>query len=318
MNKIDANLIHELNQEYQLEITQVINLNSIHLLRTKDDKQYILKKAKSKKLTKIYDYLLAQKFAHFIHPLHNRHKTIITKIDDVDYYLIPYVYNIDYSMDKRLLDYVDLLHKLHKTTVIARKFNRALFLKTYRRQIKKLNKQFSLLDFYIVECETKIDKSIFDWTYLFKYHEIMFIKNTLLKIQDTIEDELEKMDIYNYCLIHNNCSIDHFIVTNEKNYLISFDASMISLKIYDYIKIFIEYSEADVDWLNILLSEDINTFEFNYFIFNVLYYVILNIDITYLANNDSFASINSLVYNLHVCQKALELNGKYHSLRPSH
>ncbi|HEY8364775.1 MAG TPA: hypothetical protein VIK84_04305, partial [Haloplasmataceae bacterium] len=120
-----------------------------------------------------------------------------------------------------------------------------------------------------------------------------------------------------YCIIHNNPSIDHFIVTNEKNYLISFDHSTIGFKVHDYIKLFIDYSDIDVDWMTLIVNDEITKFEFYYFIFNVLYFIILNIDITFLKKNQNYESINTLIHSLDVGTKAIDLYQKYESIYSS-
>lgn len=316
MININQQLIDHIQREYHFKVLQVIKEGSVLKLKTKK-KYYMLKKMRNKKVIKIYNFLLSQKFNNFIIPVATINNELYTKYKNQEYYLTPWFDNIDYPVEKKLIDYIDLLKHLHQSTTIHKKFNKAQFVRLYKKRMKALNIQFQLLDYYIIECESKRNKSIFDWTYLTKYNEIMYIKNVLLKIQQQIEDLLEDIDKYDYCIIHNNTNIDHFIVTNEKNYLISFDYSTIGFKVHDYIKLFIEYSEYDVDWMNLINSDNIEPFEFYYFIFNVLYYIIKNIEITFLSNNYPFEAINILMHNLYVSSKAVELYQKYDSINSS-
>lgn len=317
MIKLSQSLLDSVAANYRLKIAQATPLNDTIKIITTNKKQYILKKVKNKEVIDIYYFLLSQKFTHFIMPEASIHNQLYLVFNQNLYYLIKYYEDIDYPIEKKLIDYIDLLHKLHKSTVISKKFNRSQFNRLYKKKLKRLERQFQLLDLYIVECENKKYKSIFDWTYIVKYNEIMYIKNIMLELDRQIETLLDTIDIYHYCIIHNNPSIDHFIVTNEKNYLISLDHSTIGFKVHDYIKLFIDYSGYDVDWMNLIINDEITKFEFYYFILNVLYYIIRNIDITFLSKNKNLESINTLVNNLYVGAKAIELYQKYESINSS-
>lgn len=317
MINVNQTLIENVEKYYNIKINQVTPVNETLMVKTKKNEKFILKRIKNKEIVEIYHYLLAQKFTHFIMPELTIHNQLFMVYNQQYYYLIRYFDDIDYPIEKKLIDYIDLLQKLHNKTVIRKNFNKSQFNRLYKRKLKRLDKQFQLLDLYIVECENKKYKSIFDWTYMVKYNEIMFIKNIMINLDEKIASLLEKIDIYDYCIIHNNPSIDHFIVTNEKNYLISFDHSTIGFKVHDYIKLFIDYSEYDVDWMNLIIKDEITDFEFYYFIFNVLYYIIRNTDITFLSKNKNYESINTLIHNLYVAAKAVELYQKYESIHSS-
>ncbi|QVK19040.1 hypothetical protein KHQ81_04860 [Mycoplasmatota bacterium] len=317
MKNYSQALINHIESNYNLKIIQISPINEVLKIKTNQNHVYVLKKVKKREIIQVYYFLLSQKFTHFVMPEKTVYNQIFTSFENQLYYMIPYFDDIDYPIDKKLIDYIDLLNKLHKSTTIRKHFNRPQFNKLFKKKLKRLDKQFQLLDLYIIECENKKYKSIFDWTYLVKYNEIMYIKNILLKLQSQIENLVDDIDNYDYCIIHNNPSIDHFIVTNEKNYLISFDHSTIGFKVHDYIKLFIDYSEYEVDWMTLIINDKITNFEFNYFIFNVLYYIVKNIEITFLSNNKNLESINTLIHNLFVCAKAIELYQKYESVNSS-
>ena len=69
--------------------------------------------------------------------------------------------------------------------------------------------------------------------------------------------------------------------------------------------------------MNLIIKDEITDFEFYYFIFNVLYYIIRNTDITFLSKNKNYESINTLIHNLYVAAKAVELYQKYESIHSS-
>ncbi len=317
MINLNQNLLDAVEKNYDLKIAQGIPINEVLIIKTKNNKKYVLKKVRNREIIDIYHFLSSQKFLYFIMPERTVYHQIFMTFEQQLYYLIPYFEDIDYPVDKKLIDYIDLLNKLHKSTIIRKNFNRTQFNRLYKRKLNRLERQFQLLDLFIVETENKKYKSVFDWTYIVKYNEIMYIKNILLRLMQKIDSLLEDIDIYDYCIIHNNPSIDHFIVTNEKNYLISFDYSTIGLKVHDYIKLFIDYSDCDVDWMTLIINDDISKFEFYYFIFNVLYYIIRNMEITFLSKNKNYESINTLIHNLYVAAKAVELYQKYESVNTS-
>lgn len=317
MKNFSQSLINHIEKNYNIKITQIIPINEVLKVKTSQNHVYILKKVKKREIIQVYYFLLSQKFTHFIMPEKTVYNQIFTNFENQLYYVIPYFDDIDYPIEKKLIDYIDLLNKLHRSTTIRKHFNRSQFNKLFKKKLKRLDSQFQLLDLYIIECENKKFKSIFDWTYIVKYNEIMYLKNILLKLQSQVEALVDDIENYDYCIIHNNPSIDHFIVTNEKNYLISFDHSTIGFKVHDYIKLFIDYSEYDVDWMTLIINDHISKFEFNYFIFNVLYYIVKNIEITFLSKNQNLESINILIHNLFVSAKAIELYQKYESINSS-
>src|SRR5690554_398937 len=290
MINFSQSLIDNVEKNYKIKSIQVTFINETLKIKTKKKKEYVLKRVKNKEVIDIYYFLLSQKFTYFIMPELTVNNQLFMAYNQKFYYLIPYYDDIDYPIEKKLIDYIDLLQKLHNKTSIRKNFNRTQFKRLYNKKLKRLERQFQLLDLYIVESENKKYKSIFDWTYIVKYNEIMFIKNTLINLNEKIASLLEEIDVYEYCIIHNNPSIDHFIVTNEKNYLISFDYSTIGFKVHDFIKLFIDYSEYDVDWMNLIIKDEITEFEFYYFIFNVLYYIIRNTNITSLSKNKNYES----------------------------
>lgn len=317
MNKITDEFIAHLNQVYKINIKQITPINTAFKIITDENKCYILKRVKNKSLINNYNYLHSQKFHHFIGPIMTIHNQYTTKYDNYSYYLTPYVENIDYPLDKRIIDYIELLSKLHKSTNIKRKFNKEIFRRKYEKQKRHLYERFSTLDYYLVECETSEDRSIFMWFYLENYSDLIYTKNILVEVQNKIEQELEKLNQFNYSLIHNNPNIDHFVVTNDQNYLISLDQSVISLKVYDYIKLFIEYCEYQLDWLGLIKNEQITDFEFYYFVFNVIYYMIINMNITNLRNSPSYIAINNLVYDMHIVEQIIRLYKAHQKLSGS-
>ncbi len=317
MINFNQSFVEHIEKNYNIKIAQIIPINEILKMKTEQEKSYILKKVKKREVIDIYYFLISQKFVNFIMPEPTINNQLFTTYNQQVYYLIPYYDNIDYPVEKKLIDYIDLLYKLHKYTIIRKAFNKSQFNRLYKKKLKRLDRQFQLLELYIVECENKTFKSVFDWTYLVKYNEIMYIKNILLKLKSQIDGLIDEIENYDYCIIHNNPSIDHFVVTNERNYLISFDHSTIGLKVHDYIQLFIDYSEYEVDWMTLIINDQISKFEFYYFIFNVLYYMIKNIQITFLANNSNYESINIMIHNLYVAAKAVELYQKYESAHSS-
>lgn len=311
MNKLDSAILHHLSDEYQTTFDAITPYKTVYRVSS-GGKWYILKPVKKQNIINNYNYLLAQKFPHVIYPLITKNASFVTRYEHEYYYLTPYVENIDYPLDKRLIDYIQLLHKLHQVTEIKRQFKKEQFLRIYRRQMRDLNHQFLILDEFLRECEQKKNKTNFDWFYLMHYYRLIDLKNILLTLQSKIDQALESIDQFNYALIHNQPSIDHFLVTNEKNYLISLDHSIISMKIYDYIQLFIEYCEYPVDWLDLIRRENISDFEFHYFAFSVIYYLVMNLQVTSLLNQSALISINHFLYTLDVADRNLNLYQNYH------
>ena len=290
----DRALIQHLKRDYRLKVDRIVPFKTVTKVLV-GDKAYILKRVKNRRVIRNYNYLSAQKFAHVILPLLTIHGSFVTRFKGERYYLIPFHATIEYPHDKRLIDYIELLVKLHEKTKVIRPFDTEEFTRVYQKQQRDLADRFHILDAFLGECETKNEKTIFMWYYLSQYPKIIGIKNLLLDIQKKIDEELSQIDHFGFALIHNRPSLDHFIVTNEKNYLINFEHSVISLTIYDYIKLFIEYFEVPINWLSIIQREAMRPFEFYLFVFNVVYTIILNLDVTNMKMHRT-TSLSTILY----------------------
>lgn len=314
MNEND--LIHHLKRTYRLKVDRIIPFKTVTKVMV-GDQNYILKRVKSKRVIHNLNFLASQKFTHVILPLLTVDGKLTTDFDGQSYYLLPFYSNIEYPHDKRLLDYIDLLVKLHQKTRIIRPFDKEQFNRIYEKQNRELTDRFHILDAFLAECETKPNKTIFMWYYLSQYPKIIGIKNLLSEIQKKIDEELPRIDQFNFSLIHNRPSLDHFIVTNEKNYLINFEYSIISLTIYDYIQLFIEYADYPIDWYAIIEQEAMRPFEFYLFVFHIVYTIVLNFDVTTMKNSSDYIAINHFVYSYGVIERLIQLYQKWNSVHQS-
>lgn len=306
----EQELIQHLWHAYRLKADRIVPYKTVHQVFV-GDQAYVLKRVKSRRVIQNVNYLSAQKFTHAILPLLTVDGQYVTTYKGKDYYLLPYHANIDYPHDKRLLDYIDLLIKLHQKTRVIRPFDTDGFIRIYEKQKRDLADRFLILDAFMAECETTSHKSVFKWYYLSQYPKIIGMKQLLTELQQQIDNHVSTIDHFSFSLIHNRPSLDHFIVTNEKNYLINFEYSVISLPIYDYIQLFIEYCDFPIDWYALVEREAMSPFEVYLFVFQVIYTIVLNFDVTTMKHSPDVIAINHFVYSYGVIEQLIQLYQKW-------
>lgn len=296
-----------IERNYNIKINKVTRINSVYKLYC-FDRIYIFKLSKNKKLDIIYNTLTTQKFKHFVAPcrsaISNAYYVIISSYYG---YLFPYVENIYYPHEKKLIDYVDVLRKLHEVTLINKKFDKLTFMKIYKKQRRGLRHVFEGMDDYLKESEVSNSKTVFQWTFLMNYKTIMRLKNMLIHLQDKMNKRLESIDLFFYCIVHNNCTMDHFLVENGQKYLINFDQSFLGIRTHDYVKLYIENADVEIDWYRILFGDFEDPFEIQFLVYNILYYLVLNININKLTTSKTFEAINQFVDTLSITEKIMDL-----------
>ncbi|ERJ13577.1 hypothetical protein [Haloplasma contractile] len=315
MNNIDDSLREAVEELYEIKIQKVFPMNTVFKIKTDDGKTFCLKQTNNKNLMNIYNYLVAAKFKHIILPIRNKNNEYLTSYKHGYLYVTPWCDDIGYPIERKLVDYLEILTIMHETTFIDKKFNKKQFVRTYAKQKKQLNNHFSIIDYFLVECESSDYKQVFEWAFLMNYRKIIEVKNIFMTLQDKIDTLVDSIKVFPYCMIHNNPIIDHFIVTNENKYFISLDKSILGISTHDFIKPFIEYCDMEVDWYKLVTENHSHELAFYYFIFNVLYYIVKNIDITYLSGNAHFESINSFIYTIHVINRACDIYYKYEGMK---
>lgn len=176
----------------------------------------------------IYKYLLSRKFYHFP-------KNLTYSNDNYDIS----IYISDINMDKyqKLNDLLVITSLLHKVTSYQREIDLDDIKKIYEDINENINNQMiyysSLNDTYdntefLSPSQYLLLRNVSLIYYLLDYSKKM-IDEWYLKIK-------EKKSI-RVCLIHNNLSLDHFIVNQDK-YLISWDKAMFDNPIYDLLHLY--------------------------------------------------------------------------------
>ncbi len=212
--------------------------NNVRILDTKNGKVVIKKKKRDK--NEIYNYLLSRGFNHFL----------LNERDYGDYEIYPYINEINMSDDARAMDLVITLSILHiKTT-----FYKETLLDDIKRVYEEVIDRVDYLDKYYHELQDVIESRVF-----MSPSEYLLIRNiskvymALYYARENIEvwyREVSKQKSSRYVMLHNNVSLEHFLVGCDSSSFISWDEAGFGFVIYDFLNFYkTEYMRFDMNKL---------------------------------------------------------------------
>ncbi len=237
------------------EIRNILKERNIHPISyQKIRKVYIIKDKNHGYVIKlktnnydIYKYLISRDFTNFP-------DTFTYENDNYDIY--EYIPDIKEEKEQKIEDLIVLISLLHKKTSYIRIISLDDIKEIYENIIKKINDTRN----YFIKLNDNIDKDLF-----LSPHDYLLIKNISLIYYSLEQSHNYINDWYNMiknnksmrvALLHNNISIDHLIVNDEK-YLISWDKSYFDNPIYDIESFYRKYYQE------IELNDTIKLYEIN-------------------------------------------------------
>lgn len=220
------NNIKKVIEKYNLYSHNYTFKNSVRILNTNQGKIVIKEKKRDKH--KIYNYLLARNFNHFL----------LSEKEWEKYEIFPFIEEVSISDEQKALDLIVVLSILHIKTTFYKENN----LDDIKQIFEDTNNKIDYLYNYYHELQDVIETKVFmsPSEYLLirniskAYQALEFSKNTIKEWYESIK--LKKSS--RYVLLHKNVSIDHFLMGKEKESFISWDKAEVGLVIYDFISFY--------------------------------------------------------------------------------
>lgn len=233
------NSLKELLKKYNLTVENVEYLKNTKIIDTQKGKYVI--KIKTSNTHKIYDYLLSRNFENILLPINDSND---------NYEIYPYIESETISKEEKAQDLIYILSLLHNRTTIYENLNLDSIKEIYETtQIELEN-----LDYYYHDLQDYIENKVFmaPAEYLL-IRNISNIYNAITYSKESIEkwyQEKIKQTTERQVLLHNNLSLDHFLVSKENSFLINWNKSTHGYPMYDLIGLF-KTSYKDLEFENL-------------------------------------------------------------------
>lgn len=221
-------------------ITKKITLKNNVRIIDSGEKQFVIKR-RDKSLDKLYKYLRSRSFDYF--------PEVLYQTEHYDVY--QYIEDVEITHEERADDIIKLVTLLHGKTTFYKEIDDDTYKELYESIISQLD--------YLVNYYSDIAEVIEREEYMSPSH-YYFIRNIskvfaaldycryhIDKWYDIIEEK-KRIRIVN---LHNNLSLDHYLMNGNKPYLISWRLSKKDLPIYDLIKLYKRYYK-ELDFYELL------------------------------------------------------------------
>lgn len=250
----------ELLRKYGLKVNHISYKKSLKIVDTNKGKFTV--KVKENNSSDIYDYLLNREFKYFISPISS---------PDESFEVYPYILEKSISSEDKSVNMMYILSMLHTRTTVYEEIDLDNVKKIYEENLKELN----YLDGYYHDLQDYIENIVYmsPAEYLLIrnisriYNAITYSKNTLetwyqKKILQTKERKV---------LLHNNLTLDHFLISGDNNYLINWKKAKKGLPVYDLLNFFKnEYENIELEGLYRLYQSKYKYTEEETLLFNAL------------------------------------------------
>ena len=212
--------INKIKKELNFNIKKYSFFNNVKYIET-DKGNFIIK---NKFNNKIYNNLDRSNIDNYIK----------YKYEIDDYYVYPYLNEIEIDDNEKALDIIYIISKLHNNTSYTKEISLEEIKDIYtekKDKIKELREYYEYLRFIIEEKNIPSPSEL----YYLKNMSIIFI--ALDEIEQYLEEwykiikQEEKVRI---SLVHNNLELSHILESN-KPYIISWDNACYNIPIYDFV-----------------------------------------------------------------------------------
>lgn len=223
--------VHYILKKLNIHPVMYEKIKSVYLIKDKSY-SYIIKLNTNN--YDIYKYLISKNFTYFP----NFYNDVNDNFDVLEYIE-------DFKMDQvqKVNDYLKILSILHLKTSYIREIDLDEIKGKYEELINKIH---SLRDYYY-KLNDLIDKEVFlSPGYYLLVRNISLIYSTLNISEEKLNkiyDKLKNEKSIRISLLHNNLSLEH-LITNEKEYLISWDKSYFDSPIVELKNFYQKYYQS--------------------------------------------------------------------------
>ena len=263
------------------EIIEIIKSRNIHPISyTKKGGIYIVKEKKNAYVIKlntnnydVYKYLLSRDFLYFPENF---------SLKNGNYDMYEYIEDIKEEKEQKLEDLIGVLSVLHKKTSYLREIDLDEVKNIYEDIKEKIEKGRK----YYLNLNDDIDKKVFlspsEYLLVRNISLIYYSLSTASKYIDEWYKEILKEKSLRVSFLHNNISLDHLII-NDNKYLISWDKAYFNNPIYEIESIYRKYYYF-LDLSNLLQIYEKNN-KLNYLEYKLLISLLLIPEIVNITDN---------------------------------
>lgn len=297
VRQFDSHLV----KYYEIEIADYEPITSKSFKITTDSgKDFFFKETTAGVLEK-YQYLSNQGITNVLYPLENNEKKLITKTNQLNFYISDYIKQIPVREDAKAVNIFKELNRLHEQTIIKKTLDPAKSRAKFDELSNQLDYKFKVLEQMVRRVESR-PLDLFSMPILENYHTILDAKKELIKLQKRIISSVKARESVNYSFLHNNPSIDHLLNIRGVNYLVSLDNGKTGISSLDMAKFYVKNESYDVDFKSMILNEyfdENHLFYYDYFRYLILVIYIKRMPIS----PESYINANSFVDTAHLINK---------------
>lgn len=241
MNKLDA--LKSLYKPYRYTIK-----GNCTILETTSGNFVVKKKPKNKDLHGIFNYLKSRNFHYF--------PEIYTDSRD-DNYIYEYIEDNSVINPSKSEDLINLVALLHSKT----SFNKEVSEETYKEIYENVKNNVLYLKDYYLKYYNLFLKSIYmspsQYEFIRNYSKINAALNFTERELDNWYSIVREKKNERISLIHNNLSLDHYVRSIDKDYLISWDNVKFDTPVLDLVSLYqnnfweLEFSTIYKEYLSV-------------------------------------------------------------------
>lgn len=233
------NECHRLLNKYELHPRKITIKNKAKIIESEQG-CFVFKK-KAQDLSNTYSYLKSRAFDNF--------PELIRSDDEYDIY--EYIKAIHEPIEQKALDIVQMMSMLHSKTTFFKEVDFDDYKAIYEEMIEQLEERFIYYndimnviesDVYMSPSEYLLARNI---TNIYKTLEL---SRTFLEHWYKLIKNKKNMRVVN---IHNNIDLTHYLKTDQKSYLISWDHNKIDMPIID-IYVFYKRHYLELDFIDLM------------------------------------------------------------------
>lgn len=221
--------LRELFDQNQIITKKITLKNNVRIIDTGEEQLVI--KRREKELTELYKYLKSRAFDYF--------PDMLYQTDNYDIYR--YVEDTNISKEERADDIVKLVTLLHGKTTFYKEIDDDTYKELYEKIIEQLD---YLMNYYndmaeVIEREEYMSPSHY---YFIRNISKVFAALSYCRYHiDKWYQLIEEKKRIRVVQLHNNLSLDHYLMDGDKPYLISWRFSKRDIPIYDLMKLYKQY-----------------------------------------------------------------------------
>jgi len=294
LRKIDQDLV----KYYEINILDYLSLSKkSYKVTDQNGKNYFVKKTNLNVLEK-YQFLNNQGLNNILYPIKNFEQKYVTRNPSIAFYVTNFYDDTTIISEPKAMHMLNELDEIHEKTSFKRQLNPQTSRPKFEEITNRLDFKFTMLENYVRSIEAK-PLNMYSMNILGNYQFILDAKKELVRLQKRIISSIKARDSVDYSFVHNNPKLEHILNFSGEYYLISLDNGKLGVESLDLAKFYIENSDLNIDYKEIIINhyKGNNPFYYDYFRYLVLLIYITRIELStdMYINSEIFISTTSVI-----------------------